>query len=77
MVTLKLRVSDKVLDKVIWLLKHFKKSELEIIEESYEFTANKKELHHAYSRIKNKEAKLYTLNEAEELFEKTIRENED
>ena len=72
---LKLRVSDKIVDKVIWLLKQFKKDELEIIEEN-DSSANASELKAALARVEKGEALYYTVEEADSVFENTIRKNE-
>jgi hypothetical protein len=41
MATLRLQISEKVLDKVLWLLGHFSKDEVEILEEDLEFIQQK------------------------------------
>ena len=41
MATLRLQISDKILDKVLWLLGHFSKDEVEILEEDLEFIQQK------------------------------------
>jgi len=42
MATVKLRVSDKVLEKVLWLLGQFDADELEVIEEDEAFLETRK-----------------------------------
>lgn len=76
MATLKLEVSEKILDKVIWLLQQFKKEDLEIIEESATFLKNKEMLQQELNRANESEAKYYSMEEANIIFEKTIRDNE-
>ncbi len=50
--TLKLHISDSIYDKVMWLLKKFDKSEIEIISEDAEFAANKMYLHEELNKLK-------------------------
>jgi hypothetical protein len=76
MATLKLRVSDKILDKVIWLLRQFKKEDLEIIEESASYIQNKEMLQSEINRIERNEAKFLSIEEADVILEKTIKQNE-
>ncbi len=75
MATIKLRVSDKVLDKVMWLLHQFKAEDVEVIEEDV-FEANKLYVHGEYDRMKNGQSKAYSIKEADEILEKTIRRYE-
>ncbi len=35
MATLTLKINDEILDKVLWLLKQFKKSDVEIVDEEF------------------------------------------
>ncbi len=76
MATVKLRVSDKVLNKVLWLLGQFDPEELEIIEDTDEFVSQKKQLNQQAYRLENGEAKTYSVEEADVILEKTIRKHE-
>jgi len=76
MATIKLRVNDQILDKVIWLLRQFKKEELEIIEQDENFDEVKKHLKQDLERIERGEMQYLSVEEADMLFEKTIREHE-
>lgn len=76
MATIKLNVSDKILDKVLWLLGQFKSEDLQIIESSSEFESNKKYLEKELSRLHSGEAKTFSIEETDEFLEKTIRKYE-
>jgi hypothetical protein len=76
MATVKLRVSDKVLEKVLWLLGQFDEEDLQIIADDEEFLAQKKYLHEQSYRLETGEAKTYSVEEADAIFEKTIRKYE-
>lgn len=51
MTTLRIQINDKVLEKVLWLLGHFTKDEVEIIEEDLEFLQNRQEINDELSRM--------------------------
>jgi tyrosyl-tRNA synthetase len=76
MATVKLRVSDKVLDKFLKLLKQFDSEEVKVIEETAEFTEQRERLYKQAYRLENGEAKTYSVEEADAIFEKTIRKHE-
>lgn len=76
MVTIKLNVSDKILDKVLWLLSQFKSEDLQIIETSPEFESNKKHLEKDLNRLNSGEAKIFSIEETDDFLEKTIKEFE-
>ncbi|MFT4526556.1 MAG: hypothetical protein ACI85F_002731 [Bacteroidia bacterium] len=76
MATVKLRVSDKVLDKFLKLLGQFDAEDLEVIEETADFTKQKEDLHKQAYRLENGKAKTYSVEEADAIFEKTIRKHE-
>ncbi|MBL4653238.1 MAG: hypothetical protein JKY53_10305 [Flavobacteriales bacterium] len=77
MTTLKLKVSDKILGKVIWLLNQFNTAELEIIEGNEAFQKNQAYLKGELSRVDEGKAKYYSINGVDELLSKTIAKNED
>ena len=76
MATVKLRVSEKVLEKVLWLLGQFNEEDLQVITDDEEFLAQKKYLQEQAYRLERGEAKTYTVEEADAIFEKTIRKYE-
>lgn len=76
MATIKLKVSEKVLDKVLWLLGQFSPDEVEVLESDAVFLANKSELKEELARINSGESKSYSLEEADAILEETIRRYE-
>jgi IS1 family transposase len=76
MATIKLRVSEKVLDKVMWLLHQFKAEDVEVIEND-DFEIQKRSVQREYDRMANGQFKTYTVEEADAILEKTIRRYED
>jgi len=76
MQTIRLRVNDKIYDKLIWLLNKFNKDEIEIIPESEDFIRNQKYLAGELNEITSGKATFMELNEAEERLENTIRKHE-
>lgn len=76
MPTIKLKVSDKVLDKVLWLLGQFKQEDLEIIESEGSFESDKTYVHSELRRLESGESKSYTIDEADDILERSIRQYE-
>lgn len=76
MATIKIKVSDKILDKVVWLLRQFKPEDLEILESDPNFESNKAYLDKELNRLRSGEAKTFSVEEADQILEKTIREYE-
>lgn len=76
MATIKLRVSEKILDKVLWLLGQFSPDEVEVLESDAVFKANKSELNTKLERLKSGEGKTYSLEEVDAILEETIRKYE-
>lgn len=74
---LKLRISDQVFDKLIWLLGKFSKEEVEIIDDDIEYQANKKYLHQEYREIMDGTADFINIQEAETRLEKIVKKHED
>jgi hypothetical protein len=74
--TLKLKVHDKVYDKLIWLLSKFNKEEIEIIPESSDFASNKKYLDSELNDILTGKANFIEMDEAEQRLEKVIKKHE-
>lgn len=73
MATLKLKVSDKVLDKVVWLLSQFRQEDVEIIESGDSFEVDRKYVHEELRRLESGESKSYTIDEVDEILENSIR----
>lgn len=73
MVTIKLQVSEKVLGRLLMLLKQFTKEEVQVIEESASFEEEKQYVQEAYQRLQSGKAKLYSIEELEQKLSKTIQ----
>lgn len=76
MATIKLKVNDKVLDKVIWLLGQFSPKDLQIIEGTTSFKANQNYLQEELVRYERGEAKAISLEDLDKLLEDQIRKHE-
>ena len=76
MTTITVKVNDKILDKFIWLLNQFNKEDLTIIEGTKSFKSNKKNLKKELDYVESVNAKLYSVNEANEMLEKVINKHE-
>ena len=74
--TLKLRVNDRVYDKLMWLLSKFNKDEIEVIAETYDFASNQKYLASELGEIKKEEATFIEMDEAERCLEEVIKKHE-
>ena len=75
--TIKLKIEDKVYDKLIWLLSKFTKDEVEIILEESSFTETKKYLETELDEILKDKADFLTVNDTEQRLENLIRKHED
>ena len=76
MTTIKIKVSEKILDKVLWLLGQFSPDEVEVVASDAVFKANKNELNAELSRIKSGEGRSFSLEEVDAILEETIRKYE-
>jgi hypothetical protein len=74
--TVKLRVNEKAHNELISFLKKFKKGEVEIISETFEFLENKKFLHAELNEILSGEAAFIDIEEAESKLESIIQKYE-
>jgi hypothetical protein len=76
MATLKLKVSDKILDKVLWLLGQFKSEDLQIVESEDSFEANKQYVQNELNRLESGTSKSYSIEEVDAILENSIRQYE-
>ncbi len=76
MQTVRLRINDRVYDKLICLLSKFNKDEIEIISESTEFLDNQRYLHSELNEIIQGKANFIGVAEAEDRLGKIIARNE-
>lgn len=76
MQTIRLRINDRIYDKLIWLLSKFSKDEVEIIPENAEFIENQKYLNSELDEIIQGEANFIDINVVNDRLEKVISRNE-
>ena len=74
--TIKLQVSDKIYDKLLWLLSKFSKDEIEIISEDSTFAKDKKYLERELNEMIDGKANFIGVEEAEQRLENTIKQHE-
>lgn len=77
MPTIRLKVSDKIYERLMDILKGFGKDEVEIIREDPEFETNKAYLKSELKEIDKGEAEFYSEEEVDERLTNTIRKHED
>lgn len=76
MQTLRLRVNDKIYDKLIWLLAKFKKDEIEVITEDEKFLSDQNYLQKELNDMKEGKASYFTIDELEKNLDEIIRKHE-
>ncbi|GAB5539372.1 MAG: hypothetical protein Salg2KO_14750 [Salibacteraceae bacterium] len=69
MAILRLNINEKVLDKVLWLLSHFSKDEVEIVHEDETFLKNKKAIQAELDLMDQGKATFVSMDE----FDKQVR----
>jgi len=77
MTTIKLRVSDKIVDNVMWLLGQFKSDDLEVITTDSTFVANQNYLRNELELVESGKSKSISIDKLDEILEKAIQEYED
>jgi len=75
--TLKLKIDDRIYDKLIRQLGKFSKDEVEIVLDEPNFNETKKYLGAELDEITSGKAKFFTVNEAEQRLENLIKKHED
>lgn len=76
MQTIRLRINEKIYDKLIWFLSKFSKDEIEIIPENEEYIRNRKYLSGELDEIIHGKATFLEMNEAESKLENVIKKYE-
>jgi hypothetical protein len=74
--TIRLKVNDKIYEKLLWLLSKFSKDEIEIVIESSSFSNDQKYLEKELNEIISGQAKFIGVEEVEERLEKSIKQHE-
>ncbi len=77
MQTVRLRISEKIYDRLLWLLSKFNKDEVEVIHESAEFVETKRHLEFELQEIQDGKAEFIEITEADNRLEEIIKKNED
>ncbi len=77
MEAIRLEFQPEIKEKILKVLSSFSSDELKIIPEDPDFDDNKKKVHEAYTKLKSGTSKLYTVEEVDEILEKTISKYED
>jgi hypothetical protein len=75
--TIKLKIDDRIYDKLIRQLSEFSKDEVEIVIDETNYTEIKKYLDAELDDIKSGNANFLTVEEAEQRLENRIRKHED
>lgn len=73
---IKLRINDRIYDRILWFLSKFSKDEVEIILEDGTFLDNQKYLQSELDEIVQGTASFIDFDEANERLEKYISDNE-
>ena len=74
METIRLEFQPKIKAKILELLSSFSSDELKIVQEDSNFDENKRKLDVAYDKLKSGNEKLYTVEEADAILDKTFSE---
>lgn len=74
--TIKLKISDKVYDKLLWLLSKFNKDEVEIVSDVDTLVETQQYLEKELNEIFNGEATFNSLEEFDRKLEDSIGSNE-
>ena len=76
MEVIRLEFQPQIKDKILEFLSSFSSEELKIVREDPFFEENKNKLEVSLEKINNGTAKLYTLEELDEILEETISKHE-
>ena len=76
MQTIRLRVNDKIYDRLMWLLERFNKEEIQVIRENDEFVSVREYLTKELEKIENGTAKFVSIDELDNELETTIKKHE-
>ena len=77
MQTIRMMVSDKVFDNLMWFLSRFTTDEIQVIKESNEYVSIQNYLQHELSQIEEGKAEYLTLEALDQQLEETINKYED
>lgn len=77
MPVIRLRINEKIYNKLIAVLSKFRKEDVEVIIEDQHFQKNQKYLHSELEQIKEGNAIFLDIDQVEEKLEKIISQDED
>lgn len=77
MQTIRLRVNDKIYKNLMWFLKHFKKDEIQVIDENAGYLSVEEYLKKQLEEIDNGKTEFISIDQLDLHLEKTIRKYED
>jgi hypothetical protein len=72
METLRLEFQPNIKAKILELLSSFSSDELKIVQEDIDFDENKRKLDVAYAKLKSGNEKFYSIDEVDEILDKTF-----
>jgi len=76
MQTVRLKINDKVYDKVMWLLSKFNRNEIEIIVDDSTYNENQEYLQNELDEINSGKAKFQSIDELESRLDNAIKKHE-
>ncbi len=77
MQTIRMRVSDKVFDNLMWFLSRFNTDEIQVIKESNEYVSIQNYLQHELNQLEEGKVEYLTLEALDKQLEETINKHED
>jgi len=77
MQTIRMMVSDKVFDNLMWFLSRFNPDEIQVIKESNEYVSIQNYLQHELNQLEEGKIEYLTLETLDQQLEATINKHED
>jgi len=77
MQTIRMMVSDKVFDNLMWFLSRFNTDEIQVIKESNEYVSIQNYLQHELNQLEEGKIEYLTLETLDQQLEATINKHKD
>jgi len=77
MQTIRMMVSDKVFDNLMWFLSRFNTDEIQVIKESNEYVSVQNYLQHELNQLEEGKIEYLTLETLDQQLEATINKHKD
>jgi predicted DNA-binding antitoxin AbrB/MazE fold protein len=77
MTTLKIKVSDKMLDKLLGMLKQFKTEDVQIVQEFETLDEEQNYVHESLAKLESGESRSFSIQELDERMKRIIKDYED